>query len=98
MRAPRMTLVFAVRIALVVGLGASLSLVAGCPQPQSAICPSGRVCPSPYTCAANQDVCILGNCGNGIIDMGEVCDDGNVVNDDKCNKTCKSDNTCGNGG
>src|SRR4029079_11549474 len=58
---------------------------------------SGRICPSPYTCAATQDVCILGNCGNGVVDMGETCDDGNVFNDDNCNKSCTSDNTCGNG-
>ena len=87
----------AVRAWLLLALGVGLSFVAGCPQPQSATCPSGRICPSPYTCAAGQDICILGNCGNGVIDMGEKCDDGNVVNDDQCNSTCSSDNICGNG-
>ncbi len=97
MRAVKLAPFLAARAWLVVALGAGLCFVAGCPQPQSAICPSGRVCPSPYTCAATQDICILGNCGNGVIDNGEACDDGNVLNDDKCNKACTSDNTCGNG-
>ena len=47
-----------------------MSFMAGCPQPQSAVCPSGRVCPSPYTCAATQDICILGKCGNAACSPG----------------------------
>ncbi len=97
MRAARAASLLAWRGWLAVGLVVGFAFVAGCPQPKSAVCPSGRVCQMPYTCAANQDICILGNCGNGIIDMGEKCDDGNVVNDDSCNKTCSSDNSCGNG-
>ncbi len=30
-------------------------------------------------------------CGNGVIDSGEQCDDGNFVNDDGCSDTCLSD-------
>ena len=74
-----------------------LLLLAGCPEPKSVTCPSGRVCPSPYTCAADQDICILGNCGNGVRDTGEACDDGNKINNDGCNRDCTSDNSCGNG-
>ena len=27
-------------------------------------------------------------CGNGIVETGEVCDDGNIVAGDGCNATC----------
>ena len=37
-------------------------------------------------------------CGNGILESGEVCDDGNVVNGDGCSNSCKiefcGDNLC----
>jgi len=28
------------------------------------------------------------NCGNGVIDSGETCDDGNNVTSDGCTETC----------
>lgn len=37
-------------------------------------------------------------CGNGVIDQGEVCDDGNTANGDDCRADCFQDMTlCGNG-
>ena len=36
-------------------------------------------------------------CGNGLLDPGEVCDDGNAVSGDGCNATCTSEEYCGNG-
>jgi len=36
-------------------------------------------------------------CGDGILDPGEVCDDGNTVSGDGCKGDCSSDETCGNG-
>jgi cysteine-rich repeat protein len=36
-------------------------------------------------------------CGNGAIDPGEVCDDGNNVNGDGCASDCRSLESCGNG-
>ncbi|MEZ4365892.1 MAG: hypothetical protein R2939_06345 [Kofleriaceae bacterium] len=45
-------------------------------------------------------VCREVGCGNGYVDDGEFCDDGNtdpVGDDDHCNATCTSDETCGNG-
>jgi len=36
-------------------------------------------------------------CGNGELDAGEVCDDGNVVSGDGCASTCNSEEYCGNG-
>ena len=36
------------------------------------------------------------NCGNGIVESGEVCDDGNSDSEDGCSSGCKveSDHTC----
>ncbi|MDY0000335.1 MAG: DUF4215 domain-containing protein, partial [Polyangia bacterium] len=36
-------------------------------------------------------------CGNGSLDPGEVCDDGNTISGDGCSGDCLSDETCGNG-
>jgi cysteine-rich repeat protein len=36
-------------------------------------------------------------CGNGIIESGESCDDGNMVNGDGCSNTCSVEAFCGNG-
>src|SRR5262249_39559267 len=34
---------------------------------------------------------------NGIVDLGEVCDDGNTVGGDSCESDCQSGAGCGNG-
>ncbi|MFK7988571.1 MAG: FG-GAP-like repeat-containing protein [Sandaracinaceae bacterium] len=36
-------------------------------------------------------------CGNGLLDEGEACDDGNAVSGDGCNAACTSEEFCGNG-
>ena len=36
-------------------------------------------------------------CGNGRVEIGEVCDDGNNFPGDGCNADCSSDERCGNG-
>ncbi len=36
-------------------------------------------------------------CGNGILDMGEQCDDGNTVDGDGCEADCTATRRCGNG-
>jgi cysteine-rich repeat protein len=36
-------------------------------------------------------------CGNGVLDAGEVCDDGNTVSGDGCSADCQSTEVCGNG-
>ncbi|MEZ4364801.1 MAG: DUF4215 domain-containing protein [Kofleriaceae bacterium] len=41
--------------------------------------------------------CIPSSCGNGELDPGEVCDDGNTVDGDGCARDCRSDERCGNG-
>jgi cysteine-rich repeat protein len=42
---------------------------------------------SPSLCRTN---CTIPTCGDGIIDGGEVCDDGNNVSGDGCAADCKS--------
>ncbi len=36
-------------------------------------------------------------CGNGVVEGSEVCDDGNTAAADGCSAACTSDETCGNG-
>jgi cysteine-rich repeat protein len=43
------------------------------------------------------DACETYTCGNGITELGEVCDDGNVLSGDGCRQDCRSDESCGNG-
>ena len=42
-------------------------------------------------------LCRPAACGNGVVEPGEACDDGNTVSGDGCNATCTSIETCGNG-
>jgi cysteine-rich repeat protein len=55
-------------------------------------------CAPGQECAAKQAVCInIGGCGNGVVDPGEVCDDGNIEPMDGCSPDCKTDRACGDG-
>ncbi|MDB4954870.1 MAG: cysteine-rich repeat protein [Myxococcales bacterium] len=47
------------------------------------------------------DVCVVGltkKCGNGALDPGEECDDGNAAAGDGCSATCTEEITAGGGG
>ncbi len=59
--------------------------VSGCSN-----CHFGGSMPHPdwYTNLSNLALGIPPNCGDGHLDEGEVCDDGNIVNGDSCNSTC----------
>lgn len=78
----------------------ALALVAlpwmSCLEAGSVLCPSGILCPEGQTCAANQAACLETPCGNGVLDPGEVCDDGNIEDGDGCSRDCMSDESCGN--
>lgn len=79
---------------------ASLLLLLGnisCTDTATTLCATGIRCPADQGCAANQPACITGLCGNGYVDMEEVCDDGNITSDDGCSSDCQSNETCGNG-
>jgi len=41
--------------------------------------------------------CRTGLCGNGVVDLGEACDDGNQVSGDGCRGDCKKMEVCGDG-
>ena len=84
------------RIATLV-LVLALPLLSSCFEPASVFCPSGLVCPSDQKCATKQDVCIKTDCGDGLIQALEACDDGNIKDGDGCNFECKSIEICGNG-
>lgn len=47
--------------------------------------------------AACRTNCQPQRCGDGILDGGEACDDGNVVSGDGCSGDCQSTEVCGNG-
>ncbi len=40
--------------------------------------------------------CFAVACGNGVLDAGEACDDGNVAFNDGCSPDCRSTEVCGN--
>lgn len=42
-------------------------------------------------------VCRPVTCGNGVVEAGEACDDGNLLPGDHCNAACSGTETCGDG-
>ena len=46
--------------------------------------------PSNHTCP-NIPNCVLEGCGNGIVERGEECDDGNTIDNDGCSSNCTFD-------
>ncbi|WP_257453293.1 DUF4215 domain-containing protein [Archangium lipolyticum] len=74
----------------------ALPLLSACFEPTTVACPAGLYCPAGQKCAARQEICLKTDCGDGIIQLGEVCDDGNIVDGDGCSRTCASNEICGN--
>jgi cysteine-rich repeat protein len=71
---------------------------AACLEQPYLVCDTGLVCQLGYECSPRGDFCALPKgCGNGRIDFGEVCEDGNRVSGDGCSQDCRSDESCGNG-
>lgn len=69
--------------------------IAGTCDPTSGMC-SSPMAPDGSVCVLNgkNGVCSSGTCtlcGNGIIDPGEQCDDGNTKSGDGCSSTCQSE-------
>lgn len=53
---------------------------------------------SGYNCSATCRILIIPTCGNGTVDVGEECDDGNLRDFDGCSAQCKSEvGGCGDG-
>ena len=77
-----------------------------CDPNRSSCVPDTNQCTKDADCAADKK-CDLATyscvprptaaCGDGVINQGEVCDDGNKVDGDGCSKDCKSNEKCGNG-
>ena len=60
---------------------------------------SGETCDPPGSTQSNGNVC-RGDCtycGDGLIDAGEQCDDGNTNNNDTCANNCTLNPLCGDG-
>src|ERR1041385_4467152 len=57
----------------------------------------GASCSFPGTPAGvcHAQVCVLAGCGNGVVEPGELCDDGNRVSGDGCRSDCLSQEICG---
>jgi cysteine-rich repeat protein len=81
----------------VLAMAIAAVMVSGCRlESKSTLCPTGVYCPPGAKCAAAQAVCIWDDCGDGIQQPGEACDDGNLIDGDGCSHDCKSNETCGN--
>ena len=55
----------------------------------------GVHCMTNGTCS--HGVCVSAHCGNGVVEPGEACDDGNTISGDGCSADCRSTEVCGNG-
>lgn len=65
--------------------GACAAIDAICVCDENADCPTGTpVC----KLAADPNLCVVAGCGNGVLEMGEACDDDNTTNGDGCNGGC----------
>jgi cysteine-rich repeat protein len=71
----------------------------GCFAPGAVDCPGGAVCPAGLRCAESDSVvlCVPERCGDGHLDPGEACDDGNNISGDGCQADCSLPGLCGNG-
>ena len=67
------------------------SLAAAEPEPAA---PAGQVCPpGSYVTGfdARANIICSGTCGNGVLNTGEACDDGNTAAGDGCSPICQSE-------
>ena len=77
-----------------------VAMTAGsCFGPESQICHNGASCQAGYQCTYYGDACVPAGstCGNGYMDEGEICDDGNARAGDGCSPSCQFEGICGDG-
>jgi cysteine-rich repeat protein len=72
--------------------GATHVCVAGTPPAEGTAC----TLPTGGAGACRGGLCAAAACGNGVVDAGEECDDGNADNTDACLTSCRNA-TCGDG-
>ncbi|WP_428269502.1 DUF4215 domain-containing protein [Haliangium sp.] len=77
-----------------------LALVAGCGGPGLTFCDDGSICPDAHVCALGSEdghyQCVpIERCGDGARNVGEDCDDGNLIAGDGCSELCRTE-VCGN--
>src|SRR5215831_6689960 len=92
------------RLAVRIGLFVAMAVQAGAcqsPQPGASCgderCRTGELCALAEKATGVQLTCVIADvCGNGIQEVGEECDDGNLDDTDGCLSSCKR-NTCGDG-
>src|SRR5262245_66239187 len=56
----------------------------------------GSSCTTPRLLAGvcSAGACVPAGCGNGVVESGEVCDDGNAIDGDGCSADCAVRDTC----
>src|SRR5262249_9179508 len=60
--------------------------------------PDGDTCTSAGGVGrCTRGVCVAVGCGNGVVDLGELCDDGNQTSGDGCRADCGKLERCGDG-
>ncbi len=76
---------------------AALLTMTGCFEPASTTCSSGLVCAEGSKCTHGGAQCIPvdSTCGDGKLDPGEQCDDGNIAGNDACSADCTRIPVCG---
>lgn len=83
---------------VLVGVFWLMAVSIGCAESKTSVCANGVRCPLDKVCAEAENQCVdLFGCGNGELDPGEVCDDGNITTGDGCSADCLSTEICGNG-
>jgi cysteine-rich repeat protein len=55
----------------------------------------GAACGTDGTCHGG--ACLDNECGNALLDVGEICDVAALAEGERCSRTCDSNETCGNG-
>ena len=59
-----------------------------CVRSQAVTCANGTLCPEGFSCVVGGGCAAVGPCGDGVINLGEECDDANHASHDGCSSGC----------